>query len=814
MAEIIEIPDFDFTGFYYPEIFRSLIQFKRVNVPEVTDENSNEPFIQLLSAFALVGHLNNVLVDTVATESLLPTSRLLESVRGHLTLIDVRLDQAKPAQTDVVLEFSKIFTVATNIVPTNSQFATEETEADPQIIYENDDDFTIDPTNKPTAIFSFTAGKIVIKDNAFDAGDKVTIETVDFREGIEWAAGGSIALSLQALTDAININVDPNIQGRVFALNDGIDTISVIPLVEGIETIAITETDGATDNFDVLNGGFGLNKVGIMSTPSVFTNMFDDTPKAGDTFYINHQDIMWDTVNFVFDVPGAGIKGVWEFFDNVLDDAKPNSVTNLGSNLEFDLTDLLGTEDRRNTVVRVVLSATGAEERPISLFVGGKNIIRTKGLLGQTVVSTDEQQYVVGSEWNEVSDVSDGTTDLTADGEVEFTIPQSQSQNWVKNTINGFNGHWLRFRIISSVVPTNPSVDLTEINTGKTFLLVPIVQGSTAVEVPLGSSSGGIDQEFILTFKPIIEGTLIIEVNEGSGFQEWNSVENFLNSTSVSKDYTLTISADDTATIKFGDGTRGKIPPAGIDNVRAIYRIGADIDGNVGANTITVNKSGISFVNRIFNPRQANGFAVKEGSTDEDLARLKIEGPATLRTRNRGITTDDIEFLATRFESSAGSQIVSRALSIEETFGVKTIEVIVVGIGGVLLTEAQRTEIDNFFNGNKPLGIKPILLTNHEVTAINYTPRIVNVTATVTGGNAEQIKNAVTSLLNPEATFDDGVTKRWDFGQEIPISVIIAEIFDVDQVNIKKVVITVPAADLVLVTRELPLAGVVTITVV
>lgn len=932
-GDIIEIPDFDFSGFYYPEIFRSLLQFKRTFVPEITDENPNEPFIQLLSAFALVAHLNNVLLDIAATETLLPTSRLLESVKGQLALIDVRLSQAKPAQADVILEFSKVFLASTNIVPINSQFATVETEENPQIIYETDLSFTITPTDNPTSIFTFTAGKILIKDNAFDGGDKLTIEGVDFRNGIEWTPGGTIALTLQAITDSINNSVADEINGRVFAINDGIDIISIIPLAQDVESISIVEDDGATDNFDVLSGGFGLNRVGLASTDGLFFDLFDDKPKAGDIIYINHLDILWDTVEFVFNSFGSGIEGVWEFFDNTLDDDKPDSVTNLGSNLEFDLTDFLGTSNRKDTVVRVVLSATGASETVVSTFTGGKNIITTKGLLGQAVVDLDEQAYVVGSVWNEVANTNDLTSFFTADGKVSFDLPQNQTQNWISTIVNSLAGSWSRFRVtkftetaasitgtgfdgsaldtsnfnikikvdafaeteidvtgdagvsspytISTIVSNinaaltvvdaslssvasdsggqlkltspivgglslvrlvapsgndatfeilglsetsfphenigigkNPNVDRIRIDTGKQFLLVPVVQGQSVAEDPLASSNGTPDQAFLLTFNPIIEGTLIVEANEGSGFQPWNIVENFLNSTSVSKDLTVTIAADDQATIKFGDGTRGKIPLAGVDNIRAIYRIGADNDGNVGAETITVNKSGISFVDRIFNPRQAKGFTVKEGSTDEDLARLKIEGPATLRTRGRAITIPDFEFLATQFTAASGSEIVSRALGIEETFGVKTIELVVVGQGGILLTEAERTELTDFFNGNKVLGISPIILSNHEVTIVNFTPKIIDVVATVTGGNEEQIKNAITSLLNPEATFDDGVTKRWEFGQEIPFSVIIAEIFEVDPVNIKKVVLTTPSADVVLATRELPIAGTVTVSVI
>ena len=151
-ARLIEIPDFDFSGFYYPDILRSLIQFQRVNVPEITDESDEEPFQQLLRCYSLVGHLNNVLLDITANEALLPTARLLESVRGHLALIDVTLRQATPASTDMILELSKVFTTAIELVPEDSQFATVETEEVPQVIYETNESFTIQPSDVPTSI--------------------------------------------------------------------------------------------------------------------------------------------------------------------------------------------------------------------------------------------------------------------------------------------------------------------------------------------------------------------------------------------------------------------------------------------------------------------------------------------------------------------------------------------------------------------------------------------------------------------------------------------------------------------------------------
>lgn len=808
-ARLIEIPDFDFSGFYYPDILRSLIQFQRVNVPEITDESDEEPFQQLLRCYSLVGHLNNVLLDITANEALLPTARLLESVRGHLALIDVTLRQATPASTDMILELSKVFTTAIELVPEDSQFATVETEEVPQVIYETNESFTIQPSDVPTSIFVFEAGLIEIIDNAIEASDGATIETVDFRAGIEYAVGGSIAATLANFANAINTSGNELIKDRVYALDDGVSKISLIPLDDAIEAISVVEIDAGTDNFNVKSGSFGSDKSGLASADGVFFDLFPDTPKKGDTVYFGHENVLWDTLEFVFNTFGSGLEYVIEYFDNTLEDGKPDEVINNGSNLTLDLTTLLGTDDRSGTVIRTVLSSTGAQETRVSEYVGGKNQITTFGLLGQSSVSLNEQDYVVGSRWNEVSDTVDATNNMTEDGKISYTLPQNQAQNWVTKTTNAVNGYWKRLRIINVTAPTNPNVDRIRIDTGNQFVLVPVSQGQTVVDDPVGSSNGDVNLEFLLTQRPLIEGTLLVEVDEGSGFQPWNLKENFLASNSASKDYTLTIDANDNAVIQFGDGKQGKIPAPGVDNIRALYRIGADVDGNVGARTITVNKSGISFVSRVFNPRQALGWSPKEGSTEQDLARLKIEGPATLRTRGRAIATIDFEFLATQFIDSNGSNLVARALAIEETFGVKTVEVVVVGFGGALLTEVQRTELTNFFNGNKELAIDPVIVTNHEATVVNYTPKLINVAAVVTGGVKAEIENAITALLNPEATFNDGVTKRWSFGQEVPLSVIVSEIFEVDPVNIKKVVLTVPEAigDAVpMNTRELPVA--------
>jgi hypothetical protein len=257
-------------------MYRALTQYRRINVPEITSEDDEEPFEQLLRSYALSAHLNNVLIDISANENYLRTSRLLESAREILALIDYTLSQATPSQTDVVLEFSKIFNVATEILPFNSQFATEETSESPQILFEYINAARIIArTDQISKLYSYRAGKIKIKDNSFDVNDTVSVAAVDLIYNVDWVAGATIPDTLNNITDAINTSTNELLFGLVGAINDGVDTISVIPLDDSVESIPITESDGATDNFDVESAQFGADKSGEASTPALLFNLLN-----------------------------------------------------------------------------------------------------------------------------------------------------------------------------------------------------------------------------------------------------------------------------------------------------------------------------------------------------------------------------------------------------------------------------------------------------------------------------------------------------------------------------------------------------------
>ena len=128
-------PIIQFSGIYYPQAFVDLVLWKRVNAPELTDEDPHEPSMQMLSAFALAFHYNNVLLDYIAMETLLPTAALRESVRAHLLLIGRKLVEATAASTDLVFTLSSPITTSFTI-PGNLLAATQTTLSNPEIIFE------------------------------------------------------------------------------------------------------------------------------------------------------------------------------------------------------------------------------------------------------------------------------------------------------------------------------------------------------------------------------------------------------------------------------------------------------------------------------------------------------------------------------------------------------------------------------------------------------------------------------------------------------------------------------------------------------
>jgi len=95
-----------------------------------------------------------------------------------------------------------------------------------------------------------------------------------------------------------------------------------------------------------------------------------------------------------------------------------------------------------------------------------------------------------------------------------------------------------------------------------------------------------------------------------------------------------------TGLLRFGDGSRGMVPPAG-SRIVASYQTGGGHAGNVARDAITQLRSAVPFVASVTNPVAAQG-----GADGESLAALRERGPQRLRHRDRAISASDIEWIA------------------------------------------------------------------------------------------------------------------------------------------------------------------------
>jgi len=732
MAATINFPDFDFSGFYYGEILQDLVVWSRANVPEITEEDPHEIWIQTLRAFSLVGHLNNVNLDMAALESFMATCQLPASIRAHMKLIDYEVQAQRPAAVTMLAELTQVFsTFPVTLVPQYGLVATPVSGEGGGEVYENQ---------------------------------------------------------------------------------------------EAVATTARTDQVGAVFEFNALTSTFTDYTIQARAAATPWSpNLIND----GNMLYVEHPDVLFDTITFDgISVPMAGVLGVWEYYDGELEDRAPGAVSIVGAGLEFNVDDLLCPDgnvvDRSGAEVQCLLNDTGAAEIVASTWSGTANLATTSTFLGQTAPSVDVNDYTVGVEWHPFEDLVDGTDDpgspttnsLEQDGAVEYTLPKSVSENWIKATVNSVEGWFTRFRVIdASGITANPTLDTITIHEGKTFVAWDAAQGQTRQPLELKSGTGAPSLALELDRKPVIQDTTALEVWTGLAWEDWYEVDNFLSSTAVDRHFIVEIDEDGIATVTGGDGTSGRVFPAGVNNLRFTYRYGAENEGNAGASAITVNRSGMSYLKGITNPRAAVGWTAAQDADEDGIDALKVIGPASLRALSRAVSGDDCEYLAVNeFATAAGVNPWVRAHAIEEGFGPKTVKLVLVGAGGGTTPAATRAELDEYFNGDPILGTTGVLVANQQVTSVDYTEVLIDITATIDGGDQAVIEQNLRTYLDPEAKLDDGITYRWDFDEDVSLSMLIALIHETDG-DIRSVILTSPAAPVPIANDALPKAGVLTLTV-
>jgi len=236
--------------------------------------------------------------------------------------------------------------------------------------------------------------------------------------------------------------------------------------------------------------------------------------------------------------------------------------------------------------------------------------------------------------WKKLNIIKDATKAFLRSDYLFFKGPQDiqkSKQGLLKGPDDG-ELYWIRCLINKPGYEFPPKVDVILINT---------VCASNALTVKneiVGSSDGTPDQSLTLRNIPVLLDTVLVEVDEGAGWEKWIRVDDMGASKRESKHFNLNRV---TGELKFGNGLFGKIPFAGLSNIRATYRYGGGRKGNVGSGTITSLLTSPPDVEEVTNRKPAIG-----GEDEEALSGAKIRAPQELKTRHRAVTPDDFEFLA------------------------------------------------------------------------------------------------------------------------------------------------------------------------
>jgi hypothetical protein len=244
-----------------------------------------------------------------------------------------------------------------------------------------------------------------------------------------------------------------------------------------------------------------------------------------------------------------------------------------------------------------------------------------------------------GTDWSPVTVLKDDTLAFTRSGEIVLRAPEGLAKTLLPSEPAEL--FWIRAEVITSQYERPPALLAVRTNT------MTLLQMETVRDEVLGGSTGRPNQTFRVTNSPVLRDTMTLEVDQGSGPEIWREVGDFLSSGPRDNDFVLNRT---TGEIRFGDGRRGAIPIANVNNpganvVARRYQYGGGTKGNIPAGALHALRNSVPGIdeNGVINLADTYG-----GRDEETLEQAKLAAPAAVRSRCRAVTPDDFEFFATQ----------------------------------------------------------------------------------------------------------------------------------------------------------------------
>lgn len=394
-------------------------------------------------------------------------------------------------------------------------------------------------------------------------------------------------------------------------------------------------------------------------------------------------------------------------------------------------------------------------------------------------------------------------------------------QNWPVTSFTTYRGHWLRCVFINEA--NQPGYNSSPRITG---LAVRAIGGtvrashSTLIQDErLGISNGKSGQSFQLQGAPILErreNEYILVTPPGGLPQTWQEVADFADSGPQDRHYTIDSL---TGTVQFGPLIRepdhlrrqtqirskiqlsreeplltshteahalehqyGAVPPRGAVISMVAYRSGGGRQGNVQKGALGFLKSAVPYVASVTNHQPA-----RNGADAESLEQAVLRAPQMLRTRDRAVTAEDFEVLATRAGAGAIANVRCLQPTSDSQAGVVRLVIVPqantdaifsgVGIAPELfaLRPALQEQVLSYLDERRLLGVQ-VLLQEPEYVGVAVQTE-VGLEPAYNNPRAQQeilfnLRVALYRYLNPLIGGTEG--KGWPFGRPVYSSDIMA----------------------------------------
>jgi hypothetical protein len=274
---------------------------------------------------------------------------------------------------------------------------------------------------------------------------------------------------------------------------------------------------------------------------------------------------------------------------------------------------------------------------------------------------------------------------------------------------------------------------------------IPVEEGQLVKDEILGISDGTANQRFTLSHAGVILRSLstteqinqdiLLLTEQGEILETWTLRESLAFSREQQHDFILEIDERDRATVIFGDGAFGFIPPNG-STIKVTYRVGGGAFGNVPTNTIQtiVSAPQLSLVGaKVINPAPASG-----GAERESIEHAVMHAPKVFRSLKRAVAADDYKALALDFNG------VSKVRA--EATNWNTVTLYIAPTGGGRVSDVLEANLLAYFEDKRPI------TTIIEIADVDYVKIYLTATVGVESYYSrneikEQVEGAVGNLL-------------------------------------------------------------------